>query len=261
MKWIDEKVLQKYFKESFKFYNSWFVKTYGENATSVKYNVPFDRYPDVFVTLESGKELPVEVEWTTKKFDHDPTVIEDGDGLIVVLQNNDPFFGLRQLELNKEHFKSWYVKNSSRIFDESIKEIIVDDKKIKRPPKLWFNYVSASIEKNKEQTLEAGVFGVPDVFRQLHTFKDIRKNDLFCYIGPYEGFKSGGRVQFEDFRKNRKMICKEMSVFRITKDYYYDETKIWDHKINLDDKKIKNYPHRFTFDKTPIFINNNIKMY
>ena len=110
MKWIDEKVLQKYFKESFKFYNSWFVKTYGENATSVKYNVPFDRYPDVFVTLESGKELPVEVEWTTKKFDHDPTVIEDGDGLIVVLQNNDPFFGLRQLELNKEHFKSWYVK-------------------------------------------------------------------------------------------------------------------------------------------------------
>ena len=175
--------------------------------------------------------------------------------------SNDPFFGLRQLELNKEHFKSWYVKNSSRIFDESIKEIIVDNKKIKRPPKLWFNYVSASIEKNKEQTLEAGVFGVPDVFRQLHTFKDIRKNDLFCYIGPYEGFKSGGRVQFEDFRKNRKMICKEMSVFRITKDYYYDETKIWDHKINLDDKKIKNYPHRFTFDKTPIFINNNIKMY
>ena len=43
MKWIDEKVLQKYFKESFKFYNSWFVKTYGENATSVKYNVPFDK--------------------------------------------------------------------------------------------------------------------------------------------------------------------------------------------------------------------------
>ena len=261
MKWIDEKVLQKYFKESFKFYNSWFEKTYGEKATSVKYNDPFDRYPDVFVTLESGNELPVEVEWTTKKFDHDPTVIDDGDGLIVVLQNNDPFFGLRQLELNKEHFKSWYVKNSSRIFDESIKEIIVDNKKIKRPPKLWFNYVSASIEKNKEQTLEAGVFGVPDVFRQLHTFKDIRKNDLFCYIGPYKGFKSGGRVQFEDFRKNRKMICKEMSVFRITKDYYYDETKIWDHKINLDDKKIKNYPHRFTFDKTPIFINNNIKMY
>ena len=51
MKWIDEKVLQKYFKESFKFYNSWFVKTYGENATSVKYNVPFDRYHDVWQYL------------------------------------------------------------------------------------------------------------------------------------------------------------------------------------------------------------------
>ena len=30
MKWIDEKVLQKYFKESYKKYNTWIQKKYGE---------------------------------------------------------------------------------------------------------------------------------------------------------------------------------------------------------------------------------------
>ncbi len=262
MKWIDEKVLQKYFKESFKFYNHWFESTYGEKATSVRYNKPFDSYPDVYATLESGKEVPIEVEWTTKKFDHDPKIIEDGNGLIVVLQNNDHFFGLRQLELNIDHFKSWYVRNSKRIFDESIKEIITDPLKIKRPPKLWLNYVSKSTKLNREKTLESGVFGVPDAFRQLAKFKDIRKGDLLCYIGPFVGFEKGGRIPFEDFKKNRKLKCEEVLVFTVTKDYYYDESKIWDHKISyLDDEKIKNYPHRFEFDKTAIYTKQNFKIY
>ena len=50
MKWIDEKVLQKYFKESFKQYNDWFLTEYNQKVTSVSYNPQFDKYPDVYAT-------------------------------------------------------------------------------------------------------------------------------------------------------------------------------------------------------------------
>ena len=140
MKWIDEKVLQKYFKESFKQYNDWFLTEYNQKVTSVSYNPQFDKYPDVYATLEDGRIIPIEVEWTTKKFDHDPTILEQQDGAIAVLQNNDPLFSIRQLELDEKKFKKWYISNSERIFEESIKEIVVDPAKIKRPPKLWVYY-------------------------------------------------------------------------------------------------------------------------
>ena len=116
MKWIDEKVFQKYFKESFKKYNHWVEKYYGEKLVSVRYNEPFDRFPDLWCVLESGKTLPVEVEWRTKDFNHDPQIIENGDGFIVVLQNNIPNFGLKQLELDEDHFRSWYNKIVTRFF-------------------------------------------------------------------------------------------------------------------------------------------------
>ena len=86
MKWIDEKVFQKYFKESFKKYNSWVEKEYGEKLVSVRYNEPFDRYPDLWCVLESGKTIPVEVEWRTKDFNHDPQILVNQNGFIVVLQ-------------------------------------------------------------------------------------------------------------------------------------------------------------------------------
>lgn len=92
MKWIDEKVLQKYFKESFKQFNDWFLTEYNQKVTSVSYNPQFDKYPDVYAILEDGRIIPIEVEWTTKKFDHDPTILEQQDGAIAVLQNNGPLF-------------------------------------------------------------------------------------------------------------------------------------------------------------------------
>mgnify|MGYP001188582862 CR=1 FL=1 len=264
MKWIDEKVLQKYFKESFDQYNNWFKEEYSEKVVSVSYNEPFDAYPDVYATLESGKILPIEVEWTTKDFNHDPKVIEEKNGLIAVLQNNDPSFGLKQLELNEEKFKKWYIKNSERIFSESIKQIVVEDKyKIKRSPKLWFFYSGMSDKKNRNETLESGVFGVAAVFRQLDKFKDIRKNDLFCIIGPFKNFGgTGGRVSFDKFKKNRKLICEEILLFKVIEPYYYDESKIWKYQVTyLDsDSQIKNYPHRFKFDKEPILEMGDIKI-
>ena len=69
--------------------------------------------------------------------------------------------------------------------------------------------------------------GVPFPFRRLDKFKDIRKRDLFCFIGPFDGFTSvsGGRIQFDVFKKQKKLVCKSLLLFSVTKEYYYDETK------------------------------------
>ena len=56
-----EKVLQKYLKESFKEYGRWFEDEYNEKLVSVRYNHPFDAYPDLYGVLESGKNIPIEV--------------------------------------------------------------------------------------------------------------------------------------------------------------------------------------------------------
>jgi hypothetical protein len=258
MKWIDEKVLQKYFKESFEQYNNWFLKEFDEKLVSVEYNQPFDRFPDLYGVLESGKRIGMEVEWTTKDFNHDHSVISDG--LIIVLQNNDPFFELKQLELSKEKFEKWYVKNSKRIFTESVNTVIKDKSKIKRPPKLWFYYSGTDSFKNREKTLQSKTFGVPFNFRQKERFQDIRKGDLFCFIGPFKNMR-GGRVQFDEFKKNRKLLCKDLTLVRITTDYFYDENEIWEHKVNyLTDDNLKNYPHRFNFDSQHILNLKDIKI-
>ena len=66
VKWIDEKVLQKYFIERYSKY------TYkGQKIISARFNTPFDSYPDISCVLDNHKEVPAEVEWKTSDFNHD----------------------------------------------------------------------------------------------------------------------------------------------------------------------------------------------
>ena len=102
---------KKYFKESFDQYNNWFKEEYSEKVVSVSYNEPFDAYPDVYATLESGKILPIEVEWTTKDFNHDP---------------HSSVFDVTQTQVIKNKFSrvlSWYDNEwgfSNRMCDTSL---------------------------------------------------------------------------------------------------------------------------------------------
>ena len=171
------------------------------------------------------------------------------------------FFSIRQLELDEKKFKKWYISNSERIFEESIKEIVVDPAKIKRPPKLWFYYSGTGFIKNKNLAFENGIMGVPEVFRQLERFKDIRKGDLFCFMGPFKGFDKTGRANFEKFRKNKKLYCENLEVVKITQSYFYDDSKLWEHNVDyLDESKVKNYPHRFKFSKDLVIDLKNVKI-
>ena len=261
--WFEEKVLQRYLKESYQDYQSWFETEYSEKIIGVEYNPKgLDRYPDLYGILKSGKRIPIEVEWATNKFDHDASVIEDGDGCIAVLENNIPLFPLKQLVLDREKFKKWFVKNSAEIHDETVDSRVSKKGYTKRPPKLWFYYNTESEMTNRPQTLKAKTFGVPFVFRQLERFKDIRKNDLICFVGPFKGYgETGGRVPLDVFLKNKKMICNEMTLYKITSDCYYSESKIWDYETKaISPEKIKNYPHRFKFDTNEIANIGDIKI-
>lgn len=267
MKWIDEKVLQRYFREEFKKYNNWFIDEYGKQLISVGFNSNFDKYPDLYGTLQGSEVIPIEVEWKTSNFEshkHDPSLLKEGNGLIVVLQNNiKDYASLKQLELDEKHFKSWFVANSQKIIQESIDIAVDKNEKIKRPPKLWFYYLSNSALKNHIITKEKATYGVPFIFPRLNDFKDIRKGDLFCFIGPFDGYKKGGREKLDLFVKNRKLECKTVELYRVKTDYYYDEGKIWEYNPpKLDpEKNVKNYPHRFRFEKESILNLENINIY
>ena len=108
IQWLREKVLQKYLKECIKDYSPWFETVYREKVFNAEFNSQFDRYPDLYATLESGKRIPIEVEWTTKDFNHPIHLLEDQDGCIAVLQDNLPnLFEGKKLIISEDKFKKW----------------------------------------------------------------------------------------------------------------------------------------------------------
>ena len=78
-----------------------------------------------------------------------------------------------------------------------------------------------------------------------------------------QGYKKGGRENEDLFVKNRNLQCRTVELFRVKTDYYYDETKIWEfNPPRLDpEKNVKNYPHRFKFEKESILDLENINIY
>ena len=89
-KWLEEKVVQRYWVENCTKYS----RQDGTKIISGRFNKTFDRYPDTYCTLESGEEVPVEVEWSTLDFGrhkHDIRELRNNNGFLVVLEENDKF--------------------------------------------------------------------------------------------------------------------------------------------------------------------------
>ena len=68
VKWVDEKVLQLYFKENCDHY-SLFLDGEEKDITQARFNEPFDRFPDIYCVID-GEEYPAEVEWLFSRYDH-----------------------------------------------------------------------------------------------------------------------------------------------------------------------------------------------
>ncbi len=242
-KWIEEKVIQRYWVENCKKY----ARKDGRKIITGRYNRTFDRYPDTYCTLSDGKEVPVEVEWRTTDFDHPIEELRNNDGFIVVLEENDNF-ELEQITIKRNDFTKWF-ENNSRLIAENTIDSVIKTRTSRAYPKLWFIYVAKSAVKNYEEiSRKKGVWGVPGSkkFMRIRKYETIQKNDLITFITSYNAPKGafGGRMKFEQFQKGG--FFTEVNIFRVSKGYYYDETKIWPEVVG------EVYPHRFDFDKKPI---------
>ena len=239
--WIDEKVLQKYWKENCRKYN-----VNGLKIVKCEFNKIFDRYPDVYCLLENNEEVPAEVEWKTSDFNHDISILKENKGFIIVFEQNQNF-ELEQVTIIREDFENWFSKNSKRILSESLKQVIKESSE-RKFPKLWFYYLNKSANLNFYQEIEKQTWGVPTNFKQLNRFRDIKRGDLIAFIGPWYPLRkkgkaiTGGRVPLQKFKGRIERII----VFRVTGDYYYDETEMWEQDSS------EKWPHRFKFSKEPI---------
>jgi hypothetical protein len=72
MEWIPEKVLQRYVVENFQKFQDEFQNRFNSKINYARHNKPIDKYPDIYFVLEDKQEIPIEVEWKTSNFDHDP---------------------------------------------------------------------------------------------------------------------------------------------------------------------------------------------
>jgi len=246
-KYVAEDILQKYFVER---HDKYSIR--GQRIVSARFNKPFDAYPDIFCVLEDKREVAAEVEWKTSDFNHDVEILRESSGFIVVY-NKDQNFELDQVEIDKDDFKKWYVTNADRILAESVEDL-EQEIRGREFPELWFYYLDRNsyrhfVEFSLNFSKTSGLWGVPGIvkeFRQLNRFRQIREGDLVLFISAWKTKGQGGRVPFKKFRG----IIGRAELYRITTDYHYDESKVWD---EIKGWEGESYPHRFEFDKNPIF--------
>jgi len=245
VKWVDEKVLQKYFIENA---HKYYHPVSKLKIISAQPNRIFDLYPDIFCTLEDKKEVPVEVEWKTSDFNHDLSILKENNGFIVVLHQDDNF-ELGQIKIIEQDFKIWFIKNADRLLTESLRDVRKEDTE-RKYPKLWFIYLNRHAYNNYQKTVKQGVWGMPTVHQAavLNRFMQVKEGDLVAFVGPWflshvkNNKKKTGRVPLQKFKGK----IEQVSVFEVKKDYYYSDKEVW------QKKKGQLWPHRFEFDPNPI---------
>ena len=253
-KWLEEKVVQRYWVENCTKYR----RQDGTKIISGRFNKTFDRYPDTYCTLESGEEVPVEVEWSTLDFGrhkHDIRELRNNNGFLVVVEENDKF-ELEQIRIRSKDFTRWFEQNSKTIAQNTL-DSFISPKNVRKYPKLWLHYVAKSATKNYETiSVKKGIWGVPGLkkFQRLQLYKEIQKNDLITFVHSYNAPKgsSGGRIKFEKFSKGGTFD--NIAVFRVSKGYYYDESQVWPEKDG------ECYPHRFRFETKQILALENVNI-
>ncbi len=259
MEWVPEKVLQRFVLEEYQI----FQKYFDTKISHVRYNQPIDRYPDLYFVLEDKREIPVEVEWKTSNFDHNPDVLIQQNGFIFtgIIEPDVDVVSIKQVEIPLDKFEKWFEKKSLKLVTETTKSLHAIDQ-TRELPKLWFTYLSAKGDsiKHFQTGLKYQVWGVTKNYkvRSKSSIGDVKKNDLIAFIGTAKGFN--GRIPLNEWtKKSFKGYFEKIYVFKVTSDYYSNESKIW--KTNPNGKwKNELYPHRFHFDNTPLTVMKDIKI-
>ena len=257
-KWIDEKVLQKYFVDNFDDY-SIVLNGVTRKIISCRFNEPFDRFPDLYVVLDDGFEYPVEVEWLSSHYDHDQRnkektktqpythkMFEENGGFLVVLEKDSEIYSFQQIIIDKRKFEKWFKKEALSLIHESIQQFEQERLKKRTHTKIWFIYVSEKVEKNWTHSR----------LKSNSDIKDIKADDIVIFFGPVEvgskKLKGWPRVSDEKLRevaKAKDYVIHNIEVFGVTKSYYYEKNNVKYVPIWSDEDKInQKYPNRFEFN-------------
>lgn len=261
VKWIDEKILQFYWKENYKKYS---IKVGNEDFSigGCDFNQPFDEFPDV-INVINNQKIPAEVEWLSSHYDHDTRTKDKHDefvaqgGFLVVFKKDKEIHNLKQIEIDHKDFKGWFKKNANRIFDESVDSFLAEVVKKRSYPKIWVVYLGSAMDKNYHVGRNKGIWGFTEgrFGMSNNLIKDIKEGDIILFFGPTEGIPI--RLPQEEFldrvKKDKKIVIKHIAAYKITTNYFNEKEKdnyevIWPDE-NLENKK---YPHRFLFNKNAI---------
>ena len=224
VKWLHEEVLQRYIKDSVNLDGNpedWEIN--GKKVTHVEYNQTFDAYPDLVFSVEGGETYPVEVEWTSKDFNHKIDVLTEGNGCVFLLVKNIPNIGVPQHVMKLAGFKKWVKKNSDHLVQDTFD--ILKKTWQKDIQRLWIFYISGrgGAVEDYPSTLPKQIWGVPEKAKNIGKFKQIKKNDLAMFLIKGTGFPGRSKPSlWQGPSFNGKFD--QVQVFRITSDYFRSKT-------------------------------------
>lgn len=224
VKWLHEEVLQRYIKDSVNLDGNpedWEIN--GKKVTHVEYNQTFDAYPDLVFSVEDGETYPVEVEWTSKDFNHKIDVLTEGNGCVFLLVKNIPNIGVPQHVMKLAGFKKWVKKNSDHLVQDTFD--ILKKTWQKDIQRLWIFYISGRGGGviDYPSTLPKQIWGVPEKAKNIGKFKQIKKNDLAMFLIKGTGFPGRSPKNLWQTR-HFKGKFNQLQVFRITSDYFQIKT-------------------------------------
>ena len=263
MEWIPEKVLQRYVVKNFQKFQEEFQNRFNSKINYARHNKPIDKYPDIYFVLEDKQEIPIEVEWKTSNFDHDPQILLEQNGYIFVgiIKPDIDVGSIKQIQIDLKDFEKWFERNSKKLVEETTKSLHEIDEE-RQLPKLWFTYLGQKGDaiKHFEPALIHGIWGVQKNYNPTtkNQISDVKKEDLIAFI--IHGKMFNGRIPLDEWnKKSFKGYFEKIYVFRVTKTYFKDDSKIW--KTNQNSKwKDELFPHRFGFNNNPLLIMKNIKI-
>ena len=199
-------------------------------------------------------------------------------GLVIVAieEKNISLGSIKQLTVSLDKFEKWYVdkKNVGKIVRESLEPLRNMEKK-QRSPKLWLTLLTkkGGALGHFEPALEHQTWGIQKNYKvnsETH-LEGIQKGDMIAFLAGLHGsFKSkkigtkvSGRYPLPEWIKKSFNGCFDyICVFKVTRGYFYDnelKSKIW--KTSPKGKwKNEFFPHRFEFDRDPLFIMKDLKL-
>jgi len=247
---LHENILIKYWVDRCSHY-----KLGDKKIIKAEANKPLSITPDIFKNIfDDNSYAPCEIKWSTSDF-KDPEQInkvKELNGFLLVFDRDRDDCPIQQLEIDKKDFEKWFVTNSKRLADDTIKKFKKDNKK-RIEPRVYLNYLSTSKSgaKNLKLALDNSTWGSNenDFNRSNKEIKNVKKGDIIIFFYAWKKDKSridvkGGRIKIDQYVGSFNKVY----ALVVTKDYYLSSNpKIWSDK---------NYPHRFKFRL--LFEGNNI---